>query len=74
MEPWACADHQLSAATVSAEIARHSNRAFVPLEEAVAADQVEEVPAEVSRIGTHGAVDRAREELADLSRSGAPDR
>ena len=37
-------------------------------------DELEEVRAEVSRIGTHGVLDRAREELADLSRSGAPDR
>jgi hypothetical protein len=65
----ACADEQPSAAAVSPAIARHSGRAFVSLEGLLTSTELAEVRAEVRRLGPAGVLDRAREELADLSES-----
>jgi predicted ATPase/DNA-binding SARP family transcriptional activator len=65
-----CADDQPAAAAVSPAIARHSGRAFVPLEDVVSPDQLQELRAEVALLGSHGVLERARGELEALSRSG----
>jgi hypothetical protein len=61
------ADAQPGAAAVSPTIARHSGRVFVPLDDLVPAERVEELKAEATRLTPAGVLDLARQELADLS-------
>ena len=62
-----CAEAQPGAAAVSARIARHSGRAFVPLADVVPDDQLEELRAEATRRGADRVLDLAREELTNLA-------
>ena len=62
-----CSDQQPGAAAVSPAIARHSGRAYVPLEDVASAEQLAELRAEAHRPSAEEVLDLAREELADLS-------
>lgn len=61
-----CADGQPGAAAVSASIARHSGRLFIPVEELVPATELAELANEVERLGPSGVLDLLRRELAAL--------
>ncbi|HWM73225.1 MAG TPA: hypothetical protein VNQ53_05770, partial [Nocardioides sp.] len=65
-----CAETQPGAAAVSAAIARHSGRAFVPLADVVPDDQVGDLRAEAARLSAEEILDLAREELTALAKRG----
>ncbi|MET0525575.1 MAG: BTAD domain-containing putative transcriptional regulator [Nocardioides sp.] len=65
-----CAEAQPGAAAVSARIARHSGRVFVPLADVVPDDELEDLRAEATRRGADQVLDVAREELRTLAADG----
>jgi predicted ATPase/DNA-binding SARP family transcriptional activator len=61
------ADQEPGAAVVNPSIARHSGRAFVPLQDVVPEEHIVELRAEAARLSAGDVLDLAREELADLT-------